>query len=232
MPRNTAAPDVRQMVENRRADHGASASSLLPLDGAVEAALVASRRQIMARLVARLGSVSEAEDVFQEFALKVIGASDRVVSRQAIGAWLHTVLTNTLNDHFRRLRVRRKGEVELRRSLAPEDEQENERVAEAICECLHDLLRTLSPAYRDVLQRVDLSGERISEVARSLGITENAVSIRLFRARRAMRQRLQETCETCPEHGFHRCECGRGRQAIGSTLPRLRKRKETPAGAS
>lgn len=207
-------------------DGGESEKGLLPLDEAVEAALVASRHHFMSRLVARLGSVSEAEDVFQDFALKVVTASDRVVSRQAIGSWLRTVLTNTLNDHFRRLRARRAGEAELQRTVTPEDQVANERAADAICECLHDLLQALSPDYRDVLRRIDLGGERIGDVSRSLSLSENAVSVRLFRARRAMRQRLKETCETCPEHGFLRCACNRGGRAKRLPLLRRTRRKE------
>jgi RNA polymerase sigma-70 factor (ECF subfamily) len=205
---------------------------LLPLDEAVEAALVASRHHFMSRLVARLGSVSEAEDVFQDFALKVVAASDRVVSRQAIKSWLRTVLTNTLNDHFRRLRARRTAEAELRRSPGVENEEANERAAEAICECLHDLLQTLSADYRQVLQRVDLDGETIGEFARSLGISENAVSIRLYRARRAMRQRLKETCETCPEHGYMRCACERTGRGPRPTSPRQARQKERRIASS
>jgi RNA polymerase sigma-70 factor (ECF subfamily) len=44
---------------------------------------------------------------------------------------------------------------------------------------------------------------------RALGIDEANVRVRLHRARLALKQRLIDTCHTCPEHGFLDCGCDR-----------------------
>ena len=76
-----------------------------------------------------------------------------------------------------------------------------------ICTCLYALLPTLKPEYAEILRRVDLLGEPRQQVAAALGVTVNNVTVRLHRARQAIKRALLEWCTTCPEHGFLRCAC-------------------------
>ena len=69
------------------------------------------------------------------------------------------------------------------------------------------MLPTLNPDYADLIWRADLIGEDRSVIAQDLGLTENALRVKLHRARRAMRQRLEQTCLTCIEHGYFKCSC-------------------------
>jgi len=77
-----------------------------------------------------------------------------------------------------------------------------------LCECVKGLLPTLSPDHADILARVDLGGATPAEAALALGITANAASVRLHRARKALHERLVATCGTCTEHGCLDCRCG------------------------
>jgi RNA polymerase sigma-70 factor (ECF subfamily) len=76
-----------------------------------------------------------------------------------------------------------------------------------ICACLYKMLPTLNPDYADLIWRADLIGEDRSVIAHDLGLSENALRVKLHRARRAMRQRLEQTCLTCIEHGYFQCAC-------------------------
>jgi RNA polymerase sigma-70 factor (ECF subfamily) len=76
----------------------------------------------------------------------------------------------------------------------------------------------LKSEYADVLWRADLIGESRQSIAGTLGISESNFRVRLHRARQALRQRLEETCRTCPIHGYLDCECdyaGHVRSEIG-----------------
>src|SRR5262249_51962593 len=72
---------------------------------------------------------------------------------------------------------------------------------------LYTLLPTLKPEYVDILRRVELLGEPRQEVAAALGVSVNNVTVRLHRARQAIKRALLLSCTTCPEHGFLRCAC-------------------------
>lgn len=77
----------------------------------------------------------------------------------------------------------------------------------AVCTCLHKILPTLKPDYAEIVWRADLLGEPRDRIAETLGITANNVTVHLHRECQALRKRLEETCLTCPEHGFFDCRC-------------------------
>jgi RNA polymerase sigma-70 factor (ECF subfamily) len=126
------------------------------------------------------------------------------------------VLKTTIADHYRQRAAVRRAEVEVdeaRIASVPDVEE----IFTTICTCFYRLLPTLRPAYADVLRRIDLQGKSREKVAASLGTTVNNLTVRLHRARSALRRRLQQTCLTCPIHGFFRCRCEyarRVRQAV------------------
>jgi RNA polymerase sigma-70 factor (ECF subfamily) len=89
-------------------------------------------------------------------------------------------------------------------SLAVEPDVETDGT---VCACLYKLLPTLKPDYSEVIWRADILGEPRDRIAASLGTTLNNVSVRIHRGRRALKQRLEEMCLTCPVHGFLDCRC-------------------------
>jgi RNA polymerase sigma-70 factor (ECF subfamily) len=77
----------------------------------------------------------------------------------------------------------------------------------AVSASLYMFLPTLKPEYAEVLWRADLVGEQRDRTAKLLGTTVNNVGVRLYRARTALRKRLEQMCVTCPNHGFFDCTC-------------------------
>jgi RNA polymerase sigma-70 factor (ECF subfamily) len=84
----------------------------------------------------------------------------------------------------------------------PEDDAE-------LCRCFERLIPTLKTEYADLIQSVELGSESPDVAAGRLGITPNNLKVRRYRARQALRRRLEETCRTCAEHGCLDCTCGR-----------------------
>ena len=66
-------------------------------------------------------------------------------------------------------------------------------------------------ALRTVLRRIDLDEEPIAEVARSLGVTTNHATVRLHRARGALRKLLQDGCGTDSVKACADCACDEAR---------------------
>ena len=79
-------------------------------------------------------------------------------------------------------------------AIGGEDEADIERTA---CACLRDLLSAMRPEYSQVLQLADLDGQPAEAVAAQVGISRNNLKVRLHRARRQLRQRLEQTCQLC-----------------------------------
>ena len=187
------------------------------MDAAVRRALVESHRDLVRFLRRRLGSSEEAEDVLQRFILKALERSNGLRDVRTVRGWLGRVLATTIVDHHRAAATRRKREhavdPEVLANLPEALIEPDAEVDEAVCQCLYKLLPTLKPEYSAVLWRADLLGEPRERLAVSLGTTVNNVTVRLHRARRALKARLEQMCHMCVAHGFLDCQCEEAERA-------------------
>lgn len=185
--------------DNRRQPGDAAAS--------VEHALIEDHRELLAFLQRRLGCREDAEEALQNFMLRAIERAATLRDVHTLRGWLSRLLATSIADKRRAAVAKHRREVSLD-TAPPEALQQEEAEADgAVCLCLHQLLPTLRPDYAQIIRRVDLEEERRSVVAEDLKITPNNLSVRLLRARQALRRRLEEFCLTCPEHGFLDCGC-------------------------
>lgn len=148
----------------------------------------------------------EADDVLQEFHLRVLLRSSQLRRTQSARAWLRRVLRSVLSDYLRRRAARRRAEADFARkdSVSPPAAADFDAVA---CLCLHKVMVALKPEYAEVIRRIDLAEEPRDAAAPALGLTVGNLNVRLHRARRALRRVLELTCETCPIHGYLDCGC-------------------------
>jgi RNA polymerase sigma-70 factor (ECF subfamily) len=147
----------------------------------------------------------EALDARQDALLSLVRALDGFSGRALVATWLHKILLNTCRMRLRRRRQRGP-------TLSLEDgigvdallAQARDRHAPALWESeerlqsgqarrrVRALLAALPERYRAVVVLRDLEELTTREAARVLGISENAVKVRLHRARRAARALLEE----------------------------------------
>ncbi|HKU52038.1 MAG TPA: sigma factor-like helix-turn-helix DNA-binding protein, partial [Nitrospira sp.] len=80
-------------------------------------------------------------------------------------------------------------------------------VKATICACLDEVVRTLRPGYGELIRRIDIGGESTAEVAKALRISTGNATVRLHRARQALRNSLEESCGVCTKHGCLNCTC-------------------------
>ncbi|MBK8727636.1 MAG: sigma-70 family RNA polymerase sigma factor [Holophagaceae bacterium] len=181
-----------------------------PIDATVQN-LLQAREQFVRFLIPRMRSREAAEDLVQASLLKVLQSQARPRDSESSVAWFYQLLRNALVDHIRahhaeaRALERHGGEEEL------VDDPELERVA---CACIQALLPTLKETEAEVLQAVDLGGETPGAFAARKGVTANAMTVRLHRARKSLREKVERTCRTCAAHGCLDCRCGKA--AAGS----------------
>lgn len=180
---------------------------LKPIDPAVEAALTENHRAFLRFLARRLGTEQEAEDVLQDFYLKALSKAHGIRRSESVVTWLYRTLSSTLADHYRVRERRTRYEAAYAREQPGQAESPDADLHTLVCQCLYKLLPTLRAEYAEVLWRIDLIGEPRRSAARALGLTMNNLTVRLHRARQALKSALLRSCETCPEHGFFDCAC-------------------------
>lgn len=174
---------------------------------AVERVLVEDHRELLAFLQQRLGSREDAEEALQSFMLRAIERSPTLREVRTVRGWLSRLLATAIADNRRAAAARRRREVFLDTPHLGALQQEEAEAEGTVCLCLYRLLPLLRPDYAEIIRRVDLEEERRSVVAGDLGITASNLSVRLFRARQALRRGLEKLCLTCPEHGYLDCNC-------------------------
>jgi RNA polymerase sigma factor (sigma-70 family) len=172
------------------------------------ALLVQSKAQFLAFLARHVGNRAEAEDLLQTAYLKALTAGETVRDDEKVIAWFYRILRNVLIDAHRQRAATERLEARLIRE-APGTTVPDEALFHTVCQCVLDIAHALKPEYRDILQRVELEEASLKTVAEALGITPNNASVRLHRARQALRTALMDMCGTCAEHGCLDCACRR-----------------------
>ena len=154
----------------------------------------------------RVGDEELAADAVQESLLRALKSDTHLSDDDNVLAWFYRILRNVLTDLHRRRAAQTKGleRFATESAIATEVDAEVEQTA---CACFRGLLPSLRPEYARVLELSDLNGEPADAVADQLGISKNNLKVRLHRARRQLRERLEQTCQVCAAHGCLDCHC-------------------------
>ncbi|MFI5866733.1 RNA polymerase sigma factor [Streptomyces sp. NPDC051546] len=146
----------------------------------------------MLRLAAGLlGSAAEAEDTVQEAFVSVWRKLPEFRGDAAFGTWLHRIVTNRC---LNALRARRPVTDidELPERAAPEHQSSPERAAEshAAVHALGKALAALSPEQRACWVLREIEAVPYETIAQTVGISQEAVRARVFRARRCLTEAM------------------------------------------
>ena len=164
------------------------------------------------RLISRFFRTREdVEDLAQDVFLKLFSRIDQVRPDENFPGWLARVTVNTCYDELRKTR-RRKIAMESygpealgAASVAPHEPDSFGRAKLAI--------QRLDPKLRIPLLLKEVEEMSVEEIARTMGLTQTNVKVRLFRARKKLASMLDET-----ERGGTGREV-RGRVAVYRTNP-------------
>ncbi|GAA5483982.1 RNA polymerase sigma factor [Haloferula sargassicola] len=151
----------------------------------------------------RLGDADLARDAVQDSLLKAITA-ERQPSEEAVVPWFYRILRRTIIDLHRRHDARNRALDRLGDQLGTPADPEEERV---LCCCFERLLPDLPESYAELIRRIDLGGERASDLAAERGSNANALTVQHHRARRRLRDLLEGSCKVCASHGCLDCDC-------------------------
>jgi RNA polymerase sigma-70 factor (ECF subfamily) len=151
----------------------------------------------IARLIARSEDV---EDVGQEVFLRLYFSLDQLRTPEVFEPWLYRLTVNAAYDYLRKQRRRqeyRMSDLSEQQMMmadaqaggrAEHDDRESKKTRETV----DALLGAVSEADRILLMLKELEGLSLKELEKIYNINENALKVRLFRAR----QRVLKAFET------------------------------------
>jgi RNA polymerase sigma-70 factor (ECF subfamily) len=168
-----------------------------------------------------LRNESEAEEVLQDAYVRAYSHLSQLDKPERLGSWLTHIAV-----HEAKARLRRRGrmvdvkEGPLRAVPSPSRDPEQEALGRQMQRVLSSAIDELPVGYRTVFVLRDVEGLSTAEVAESLRLSEQAVKMRLHRARAALREGLYDRigAEAHPPFSFDGERCDR---IVAGVLARL-----------
>jgi RNA polymerase sigma-70 factor (ECF subfamily) len=164
------------------------------------------------RYLSHLVGTEEAEDLTQEVFIKAARALPSFRGDSSLSTWLYRIATNTATDRLRSATFRHPEdtgceviEEGLESDVCPQEKLaqapagsilvENQVLSREMSSCIQRYIDQLPDSYRTVIVLSDLEGLHDKEIARILGVSLEAMKIRLHRARKKLRDQFLDHCE-------------------------------------
>ena len=157
------------------------------------------------RDLARLVGAGEAEDLTQEVFVRVSQALKNFRGEAQLATWIYRIATNAEFDRMRTTAFRQEA---ARCSLGDADDEHHDRLAgeaplspeqramrKERYECFRSFVENLPANYRTVVALSELEDLTNNEIATILGVSLDAVKIRLHRGRAMLMEELKSHCK-------------------------------------
>lgn len=149
------------------------------------------RKRILGTIARLIGRLEDVEDVGQEVFLRLFFSLDQLRTPEVFETWLYRLTVNACYDYLRRQRRRNESrmsdlseqQVALADAAAGTKQQEETQRRNRVTELVNALLGSVSEQDRLLLKLKEIEGLSLKELEKVYGVNENALKVRLFRAR-------------------------------------------------
>jgi RNA polymerase sigma-70 factor, ECF subfamily len=160
--------------------------------------VLAYRKRILGTIARLIGHPDDVEDVGQEVFLRLYFSLDQLRSPEVFEPWLYRLTVNAAYDYLRRQRRRNESRMAdlseqqvvkadaLAGSKVGKEAEEQGRVKETV----DALLKSVSEEDRILLTLKEVEGLSLKELEKVYHVNENAIKVRLFRARQRVLKSL------------------------------------------
>ena len=160
-------------------------------ESAFNQVLQAYRKRILGTIARLIGKPEDVEDVGQEVFLRLYYSLDQLRTPEVFEPWLYRLTVNAAYDYLRRQRRRRESRMSdlseqqvMMADASAGGKQSNEDARRTrVREQVQSLLDKVSPEDRILLMLKEVEGLSLRELEKVYKVNENALKVRLFRAR-------------------------------------------------
>jgi RNA polymerase sigma-70 factor (ECF subfamily) len=153
--------------------------------------VVAYRKRILGTITRLIARPEDVEDVAQEVFLRLYFSLDELRTAEVFEPWLYRLTVNAAYDYLRKQRRRQEyrmsdlseQQMMMADALAGGRVEQEDREHKKVRESVDALLGAVSEADRILLMLKELEGLSLKELEKIYNINENALKVRLFRAR-------------------------------------------------
>jgi RNA polymerase sigma-70 factor, ECF subfamily len=160
-------------------------------DAAFNRVIVAYRKRILGTIARLIGRPEDVEDVGQEVFVRLYYSLDQLRTPEVFEPWLYRLTVNAAYDYLRRQRRRNESrmsdlseqQVTMADASAGGKRSDEEFRRTKIRELVDELLGAVSEEDRILLKLKEVEGLSLRELEKIYSVNENALKVRLFRAR-------------------------------------------------
>ena len=160
-------------------------------EGAFNEVVLAYRRRVLGTIYRLIGRRDDVEDVGQQVFLRLYLSLDQLRTPDVFEPWLHRLTVNAAYDYLRKQRRRSESRmadlpelvVQQADAAAGTGKQHDESEKARTREFVQGLLASVSEADRSLLILKEVEGMSLKELEQVYHVNENALKVRLFRAR-------------------------------------------------
>src|SRR4051812_4731675 len=153
--------------------------------------VLAYRKRILGTITRLIARPEDVEDVAQEVFLRLYFSLDQLRTAEVFEPWLYRLTVNAAYDYLRKQRRRMEfrmsdlseQQVMLADAIAGGKAEHDEQYHKRIKESVEALLNGVSEADRILLMLKEVEGLSLKELEKIYQVNENALKVRLFRAR-------------------------------------------------
>ena len=145
---------------------------------------------------------NDVDDIVQLARVRAIERASTLDDPERVVAWLYSIHRNLITDVLRKKASERK----YVDSGAEIPELSDMAIAE-LCRCSVSQAQRLRPAYATILTLVDTEGLQLAEAAQRLDVSVNNATVRLHRARKALRDEMLKHCGVTDTRDCASCRC-------------------------
>jgi RNA polymerase sigma-70 factor (ECF subfamily) len=153
--------------------------------------VLAYRKRILGTIARLIARPEDVEDVAQEVFLRLYFSLDQLRTAEVFEPWLHRLTVNAAYDYLRKQRRRQEfrmsdlseQQVVLADAMAGGKAEQDKQYQKKIRESVDSLLGAVSEADRILLMLKEVEGLSLKELEKVYKVNENALKVRLFRAR-------------------------------------------------
>jgi RNA polymerase sigma-70 factor, ECF subfamily len=170
-----------ELIERARAGDAAAFNQIV----------LAYRRRILGTISRQISRPEDVEDVAQEVFVRLYYSLDQLRTAEVFEPWLYSLTVNASYDYLRRAKRRSESrmadlseqQVMMADSQAGSKQDQEERQKGQIREFVSALFEHVSEEDRLLLTLKEVEGLSLKELEQVYKVNENALKVRLFRAR-------------------------------------------------
>jgi RNA polymerase sigma-70 factor, ECF subfamily len=185
----------QQLIENAKEGNTAAFNQVV----------LAYRKRILGTISRLIGRPEDVEDVAQEVFVRLYYSLDQLRSAEVFEPWLYRLTVNASYDYLRRIKRRHESrmadmteaQVVMADSAAGGRRSEEDEQKSEVREFVNALFAQVSEEDRILLTLKEVEGLSLKELEQVYNTNENALKVRLFRAR----QRVLKAYQTAKTNG-------------------------------